>query len=76
MPRSGGAAILMQQSSSNISYIIGSEEILKQMQEYRSDQPFFEKRIEFLNLVSRYIMADKEAGNYPDVVTFAFWCRI
>lgn len=73
----------MQQSSNNgtdfhkysISYEMGSPEILTRMQENAGVEPFSEKLIEFLNAVSKTLLADKEAKAYPDVITLAFWIR-
>lgn len=38
-------------------------------------EPFADKVVIFLNAVSSAILNNKEAGAYPDVITFAFWCR-
>jgi len=38
-------------------------------------EPFADKVITFLNAVSKVLLNNKEAGEYPDVITFAFWCR-
>lgn len=54
---------------------IGDEAAVERMAELPAGVPFDEGRIEFLNRVSRELMADKEARGYPDVVTFAFWIR-
>lgn len=75
MRRFGGAVIRMQQSFDKIKYLVGNEEILKGMEKRCTVQPFSAERIEFLNQVSRALLADREAKQYPDVVTFAFWCR-
>ena len=37
--------------------------------------PFSDIVIQFLNEVSRELLADKEAKQYPDIVTWAFWIR-
>ncbi len=38
-------------------------------------EPFSEKILAFLNQVSGKLLHDKEAKQYSDVVTFAFYCR-
>lgn len=75
MQKSGGVVIPMQLNSSNISYLVGKEEILTKMPDSKCVSPFRQDRIDFLNLVSRFLLADREAKEFPDVVTFAFWCR-
>lgn len=37
--------------------------------------PYSDISIEFLNELSKSIMADSAARRYPDVISFAFWCR-
>jgi hypothetical protein len=41
----------------------------------RCDIPFSDEVIEFLHALSGMILKDKEAKKYPDVITFAFYCR-
>ena len=41
----------------------------------RPDTPFSDEIIEYLNAFSSSLMKDKESRKYPDVVTFAFFCR-
>lgn len=43
--------------------------------EYKPLKPFDENVIEFLNIVSRDLMKSPEAKQYPEVITFAFFCR-
>ena len=38
-------------------------------------QPFSEKALAFLSDLSGMLMHDREAKAYPDIVTFAFFCR-
>lgn len=38
-------------------------------------QPFDDEAVDFLNSLSACILKDKESRYYPDVVTFAFFCR-
>ncbi len=40
-----------------------------------ADIPFDTERLMFLNELSGELLSDKEAREYPDVVTFAFWIR-
>ncbi len=84
MQRSGGAVILMQQSSikdvidftnCKITYAVGNCDILKQMQLVPTLTPFSESVITLLNNISKELLADREAKAYPDVITLAFWMR-
>lgn len=58
-----------------IKYSVGSAEIIVRMPEVKSLQPFDDKILNFLDLVSKTLMSNKESRMYPDVITFAFWIR-
>ena len=59
----------------NISYQIGNVDIMKEVQEVLALQPFDEKIVNFLNIISKKLLTDQEAKIYPDVITLAFWMR-
>ncbi len=40
-----------------------------------ADEPFSESVIEYLNVLSAALLKDRDCRLYPDVVTFAFFCR-
>ena len=65
----------MQRSSDKLRYLVGNEKILNEMPRCSNAPLFSEDRIIFLNKISKILLADREARQYPDVVTFAFWCR-
>ena len=44
-------------------------------QQYRPDIPFSDRVVEYLNALSVSLVKDAESRMYPDVVTFAFFCR-
>lgn len=80
MLRFGGAVILMQQSLNKemltgIKYLVGSADTITNMQNIEAKEPFEDSIVEFLNSLSKKILAMPEAKQYPDVVTFAFWIR-
>lgn len=84
MQRLGGAVIHMQQSLINngidfskyrISYQVGNENLMTQIQKTETLEPFSEKTMEFLSCLSKVLLSDREAKAYPDVITFAFWIR-
>ena len=41
----------------------------------KADMPFSEIVVEYLNALSVSLLKDRESRSYPDVVTFAFFCR-
>lgn len=41
----------------------------------KPDVPFADNVIDFLNALSGALLKDRESRQYPDVVTFAFFCR-
>lgn len=65
----------MERIFERLKFEIGDERILKKMSALPVGMPFEEGRIDFLNQVSRGLLSDRKAREYPDVVTFAFWIR-
>lgn len=55
----------------NIEWLHGSEEAFKE----RPLVPFAEDVIDELNALSQALIRDSASRQYPDVVTFAFFCR-
>lgn len=75
MRKSGGAAIHMGLESELLQFHIGDAQVVEGMPKLPAGQPFSQERINFLDEVSKRLLADKEAKSYSDVVTFAFWIR-
>lgn len=75
MQRLGGVVIHMQLNSNQVKFVIGNNEILQKMENNKVFQPFDDNIIEYLNNVSKILLQDNSAKQYPDVITFAFWCR-
>lgn len=76
MQKSGGAVIPMQlnfDSYSDLQFIVGNNNIVKKMLKVAPMQPFCEEVINFLNDLSKKVMA--KGKDYSDVVSFGFWCR-
>lgn len=71
MRRSADVVIRMQLNLNNIEWLVGSEETLNE----RPVVPFDETVIEELDALSKALMKDPASRQYPDVVTFAFFCR-
>jgi hypothetical protein len=42
----------------------------------RPFKPFFKDVLDFLSNLSQEILLDTEAKQFPDVISFGFWCRI
>lgn len=78
MPKLGGVVILMQLNSNmlnNITYLVGSADIIAGLPNICAKVPFCDDIIDFLNEVSKELMSDKDAKAYSDIITFAFWIR-
>ena len=58
-----------------INYIVGDEDTLANMPQVSPRRRFDEEVIEFLDLLSKKLMADKSSRAYPDIVTLSFWMR-
>ncbi len=72
MRRSGGAAIRMPFSFSELQYAVGTPETVEGMKSLKPLRPFDDAVIAFLNDLSGELRRVRE---YPDVATFGFWCR-
>ena len=75
MPRLGGAVIPMLLNSNIVTYVVGSEACIEKMQKQSAMKIFSEDVCGFLDAVAKNILQMPEAKAYPDVITFAFWCR-
>ena len=58
-----------------VKFLFPSVENIEGFVNHKSFAPFDDLMCTFLNEVSRKLLADNEAKAYPDVVTFAFFCR-
>ena len=72
MRKSGGVVIHMQPSFEQLTYLVGTAEILEAMPKLPAFQPFDERILAFLQALSEKL---RRHTAYSDVVTFAFWCR-
>lgn len=61
----------MQLNLNNIAWLVGSEETLNERPVVTSDETVVEE----LDALSKALMRDPASRQYPDVVTFAFFCR-
>lgn len=67
--------IPMQQNFEDIKLLFPSNISWEQWKRYKPDIPFSDQVIEFLDALSMALLKDKESRLYPDVITFAFFCR-
>lgn len=58
-----------------LNVVLGDVAALTSMQALSPLPPFSEPVMVFLDTFSRQVMQDKEAKNWPDVVSLGFWCR-
>lgn len=71
----GDAVILMQHNSSKISYLVGDSMVLDRMAHQRALSLFSMQVVDFIDSISKGLFRNTEAKAYPDVISFAFWCR-
>ncbi len=60
---------------SGVQWLIGDADSILKGKIPAALPPFFDGILDFLDAVSKELMALREAKPYPDVVTFAFWIR-
>ena len=75
MPRLEAAVILMEINFSSIKQLYPQKVSFEGLSKEKPLVPFDEKTIEFLNDLSKELINTKEVREYPDVATFAFFCR-
>ena len=62
----------MQLSFNELQYVVGSPDVVENMQNVKVLRPFDDEVIAFFNDLSGILRKDRE---YSDVATFGFWCR-
>ena len=67
--------IHMHLNSKNIALLFPSTIDWDNWKLYKSHEPFSEDIIDFLNALSISLFNDSQCRAYPDIVTFAFFCR-
>ena len=56
----------------SINYLVGSRDTIFSSPVF---QPYDDVTISFLDALSRELLHERDAREFPDVVAFAFWCR-
>lgn len=69
------AVILMQQSFNNIFFLFSDHNKLENVQNISTEEIFSDNSISFLNYLSIELYKSPKIRDYPDVATFAFFCR-
>lgn len=75
MPKSEDVAMFMQPVFNNIQFLFPKEFQPDGFLKQSADEPFSERVIEFLNAWSQQLNKEDQIRDYPDVATFAFFCR-
>jgi len=65
----------MHQNLDKISFLAPQNPDFNSIVKLPPLQPFSDEVISLLSQLSHEILKDKAAKSYPDVITFAFWCR-
>lgn len=65
----------MQQEFDKISYLVGSREVLESIEHAPTLPLFSEEVLDFFDCLSKRLMHDTRAKEYPDVIAYAFWIR-
>lgn len=67
--------MLTQQIKTDVHYLVGNEQNI-QKAAYLPALPIFSTQaLDLLDELSGIIMNDKTIRQYPDIITFGFWCR-
>lgn len=69
------AVIHMQQNFSNIIFLFSNHSKLENVQNISSEEIFSDNSISLLNYLSIELYKSPKIREYPDVATFAFFCR-
>lgn len=67
--------IHMQQEFDNVTFLVGSKDILMQMEHIPVLPIFSDKVREFLAILSDELLHDKQAKQFGDIMAYAFWIR-
>jgi hypothetical protein len=59
----------------NIDYIFPKDPSLNRFIQLRPEEPFSENAISFLNTLSTLLRKNPQSNNFPEIATFAFFCR-
>ena len=58
-----------------VTFLVGNRERLADVGNVKALVPFDEHALDFLDALSKKLMSNVQAKQYPDVVTLGFWIR-
>ena len=58
-----------------IKFIIGDEKTIQNMKHLPAYPPFHPSVVDYLEAVAKILLKTSEAKQYPDIITYGFWCR-
>lgn len=58
-----------------LEFLFPKELKIEEFRNTLSEEPFSDESINFLDVLSKYLLNDKKSKLYPDVATFGFYCR-
>lgn len=73
--RKSAVVVIPMQASSNYTLLYPQSADWDALKQRGADTPFSDAIIEYLNALSASLLRDRESRAFPDVVTFAFFCR-
>ncbi len=73
--RKSADVVTLMQPTSDYTLLFPKAVDWERFTQYRPDVPFSDEVIEFLNVLSGALMKDRQCRLYPDVITFAYFCR-
>lgn len=73
--RKSADVVIPMQLNSDYSLLFSGQPDWATFTEFSSDVPFSEGVMSFLNALSTSLMRDRQCRTYPDVITFAYFCR-
>ena len=75
MPKYEAVVILMQQSFNDVTMLFPQSISEEQLQNIPATKPFADDTVAFLHALSQELNKDPLVRSFPDVATFAFFCR-
>ena len=75
MPKSGGVVIRMQKEFSDVTFLVGNEKILSNIEDIPALPIFSTQAMDFLAELSDDLLHNQEAKKYGDIIAYAFWIR-
>lgn len=73
--RKSAVVVILMQANSNYTLLYPTLVDWDVFKQKKADVPFSPSVLEYLNALSASLLRDKASRLYPDVVTFAFFCR-